>query len=388
MIPRRLWVALALAAAGCGGQQADSGGDGGLQDPTEDGILSLKPGWNVMDPGGDTVCARGAPFRYFVRPGAVNKVLIDFRGGGACWSDATCSVAESLFQEEATEDPWVTDEGRGTGIYDHARPDNPFRDWHHVYIPYCTGDIHWGNSETTYGSGAGAFTIQHKGAVNARAALDWTFENVRAPEQVMVTGCSAGAYGSILWSAHVRRRYPGARVVQLADSGAGVITDTFFQDSYPAWKTLGSYPTWIPGVRPENLTRLPQLYEAIGGAYPDMLLSQYNTAYDEDQTFFFSVMGGGDACEWSRRMRRNVREIAQNTPNFTAYLPGGTQHCILGRDDFYTVETDGMKLVDWVNRMLDGERPPVVACEGAECGAPQRSSTSRNPRLENCADGG
>lgn len=360
-------TALAALSVACSGTTTETDPN---EDP-QDGILGLQPGWNTIEPGGDTVCARGTPYRYFVRPGKVNKLLVEFRGGGACWDDLTCGFADSLFQEDADADPWVVEEDQARGIYDHGRDDNPFKDWHHVYVPYCTGDIHWGNNEMAYGSGADQFTIQHKGSVNVQAVLDWTFENVADPEQVMVTGCSAGAYGSIMWSAHLRNHYEKAKVLQLADSGAGVITETFFQDSFPSWKPEGSYPMWIQGLVPEDLTRLPQLYQAIGGEYPDMILSQYNTQYDEDQAFYFSAMGGGNTYEWSTQMNEHVAEIEATTPNFASYLAGGWEHCIIPRDEFYTVESGGVRLVDWIGEMLEGKEPADVACEADACGAPK-----------------
>lgn len=362
-------LAVAPLAAGCSDEEIDP-----VDSSAEDGIFDLTPGWNTIEPGGDTICSRGTPYRYFVRPGTVNKVVIEFRGGGACWDDLTCAFAKSLFNEEADVDPWVTSEDSPTGIYDHSNEDNPFKDWHHVYIPYCTGDIHWGDNEATYGSGENAFTIQHKGAVNVRAVLDWTYENVTAPEQVMVTGCSAGAYGSIMWSAHVRKHYEKSRVLQLADSGAGVITDTFFQDSFPSWKPESSYPTWMEGVDAASLTRLPQVYEAIGSYYPDMTLSQYNTHYDEDQSFFFAAMGGGDTYAWSDKMNENVDEILDEVPNFASYRAPGYLHCILPRDELYTVESGGVKLVDWINDMVEAPTPESVKdvdCKAGDCGGPE-----------------
>jgi hypothetical protein len=356
---------VAVTAIGCGGAETETNPEPG------DGILSLKAGWNTIEPGGETVCSRGTPYQYFVRPGTVNKLVVEFRGGGACWGPVTCGLADSLFNDKADADPWVVDESQARGIYDHSRDDNPFKDWHHVYVPYCTGDIHWGNNLMTYGEGAEQITIEHKGAVNVQAVLDWTFDNVSSPEQVMVTGCSAGAYGAIMWSAHLRHHYEKAKVLQLADSGAGVITDTFFQDSFPSWKPEGSYPTWIEGLVPQELTRLPQLYQAIGGEYPDMVLSQYNTQYDEDQAFFFSAMGGGNTYEWSTQMNAHVGEIADTVPNFASYLAGGFEHCIIPRDDFYTVESGGVKLVDWLSEMTQGKQPADVACEGDACGAPK-----------------
>lgn len=312
------------------------------------------------------MCSRGTPFSYYVRPGSVNRVVIEFRGGGACWDARTCSVARSLFQESVGEDPWVTSESAAVGIYDHKNPENPFKDWHHVYIPYCTGDIHWGNNVKTYGEGAGAVTIHHKGAVNARAALEWTFANIPSPEKAFVTGCSAGAYGSIMWSAHVRQRYPKAKVYQLGDSGAGIITPTFFQDSYPSWKPESSYPTWIPGLDPAKLDELGNLYAAIGGHYKDMSLAQYSTIFDQDQVFYFQTMGGGRPAEWSEKMKASFKKIEASTPGFHSYIAAGSVHCMLPRAEFYTAKACGRRLVDWVSDQVNDKAPPSISAEG--CG--------------------
>ncbi|WP_437327501.1 pectin acetylesterase-family hydrolase [Sorangium sp. So ce381] len=348
-----------LAVLGCDGTSAEH--DDPSSEP-RDGILSLPSGWNSIEPGGETTCSRGDPFKYFVRPGTVNRLIVEFRGGGACWNATTCSAAGSLFQET------VGDDALATGIYDHENPDNPFKDWHHVYIPYCTGDVHWGDNVATYGEGSQAVTIQHKGAVNVRAVLGWIYENVPAPETIFVTGCSAGAYGAILWSAHLREHYKSASVIEFADSGAGIITETFFRDSLPSWKPEGAYPTWIPGLDPAELSRLSVLYEKIGAYYPDMRLSQYNTAYDEEQAFFFSAMGGGDAQEWSDAMRAEIAEIEASTPNFRSFLAAGTAHCILWRPEFYTLESRGTRLVRWLDGLANGAQPPSVACDA--CGSP------------------
>ncbi|WP_437677719.1 pectin acetylesterase-family hydrolase [Sorangium sp. So ce131] len=357
-----------LAAAGCGGSDVKDPSAGAAPPAA---ILNLPPGWNTVEPGGETTCSRGDPFKYFVRPGTVNRLIVEFRGGGACWNAVTCSAAGSLFQETVTEDPMVINQQGASGIYDHENPDNPFRDWHHVYIPYCTGDIHWGDNVATYGEGSGAVTIRHKGAVNVRAALSWVYENVPAPEKIFVTGCSAGAYGSIMWSAHLREHYKNTSVYQFADSGAGIITETFFEDSFPSWKPQGAYPTWISGLDPAELARLDVLYRTIGNHYPDMRLSQFNTVYDEDQIFFFRAMGGGSAQDWSDAMKASIDQIEASTPNFSSYLAPGSDHCILWRPAFYTVESGGKRLVQWLDELVNGEPPASVACEGDACGAPQ-----------------
>src|SRR5687767_11085004 len=146
-----------------------------------------------------TVCADGSPFRFFVHPGDPAKLLVEFEGGGACWDDASCAV--DIYSRRVQADPGQAEQrGQLVGIYDRRNPENPFRDWTHVYIPYCTGDLHWGSIDKTYTGSSGPFVVPHRGAINATAALSWASENVPAPRQVFVTGCSAGGYGSIFWA--------------------------------------------------------------------------------------------------------------------------------------------------------------------------------------------
>jgi hypothetical protein len=53
------------AAGGSGG-----GGGGGAGLPTKE---QLSAGWNEMVPGGDTICSRGTPYAFFVRPARATR---------------------------------------------------------------------------------------------------------------------------------------------------------------------------------------------------------------------------------------------------------------------------------------------------------------------------
>lgn len=351
----------------------DNGDDNGVDAGTEpDAATGLQEGWNEIKPGGDTTCARGSEYAYFVRKGSVNKVVIDFIGGGACWDAITCSVADAIFQDTVDSVRERIEGGEPTGFYDDQNPANPFKDWYHVVIPYCTGDVHWGDSVTTYNEGQeNAITINHKGAVNSRAVLDWVYGNFADPEQIMVTGCSAGSYGSALWSAYVMQHYPDSEVFQFGDSGAGVITQQFFEDSFPSWNTVASFPTFIPALDPGQVDvqalQLPDLYVGIADFFPDRWLSQYNTIRDENQYFYYQAMGGGAITEWSAMMLASIDEIESRAENFSAFIAPGEQHCILPYDNFYTVEADGVKLTDWLGQMLSAGSVASTRCQGTEC---------------------
>ena len=60
--------------------------------------------------------------------------------------------------------------GYSPGFYDLDNPDNPFNGWTLVHIPYCTGDIHWGDNVVEY---TDDLTIHHKGQVNFKVVMEW-----------------------------------------------------------------------------------------------------------------------------------------------------------------------------------------------------------------------
>ncbi len=326
----------------------------------------LQPGWNEIKMHGDTVCARGGPYSIFVAPGKSNKVVIDFIGGGACWTERSCRLGAGALFDDSIDSLRARVAHGYPGVYDLSKPDNPFRDWFHVTVPYCTGDIHWGNSVATYGTGSAAFVIRHKGAVNARAALEWVYANFPAPERIFVTGCSAGSYGSILWAPYIKQHYGATPLAQLGDSGAGVVTPSFSQDGFPKWNALEAMPAWIPSLDParNDVSQLGvgDMYARIGAFYPDVPLAEFNTRLDGTQSFFYNAMGGGDANEWSRKMLASIASIHAALPTFHSYIADGNQHCVLPDDDYDTLATGGVKFLDWLDGYLDGAPPADVAC--------------------------
>ncbi|MEJ7727751.1 MAG: pectin acetylesterase-family hydrolase [Polyangiaceae bacterium] len=372
-MPTRRLAAPALCAAlafatGCSSEDINPAG--GAPEPT---VPQLAEGWNEFLPGGETICSRGTDYAYWVHPGTVNRVVIDFIGGGACWNELTCSVADAIFQPDVEQVREAVATNALDGIYDKTNTQNPFKDWFHVVVPYCTGDVHWGDAVRTYGEGEGAVTINHKGAVNSRAVLDWVYDNFSAPEHVLVTGCSAGSYGSAMWAPHVMNHYQGSAVTQFGDSGAGIITQEFFQESFPSWNAEQAFPSFIPALDPAQVdildTALPDLYAGVGNYFGEQRVSQYNTAFDENQTFYYTAMGATDGAEgWSQKMYASIDETEQRADNFQSFIASGEQHCILLYDNFYTVNAGGGLLTDWRQGMVDRATPVSPRC--TDCQAP------------------
>jgi len=341
----------------------------------------LKEGWQEIKPGGDTVCSRGTPYSFFARKGSTNNLVIDFQGGGACWSAETCALKGAIFQEDVSDlreiimnsnDPKVR--AKYGGLYDVENKENPFKEWFHVTIPYCTGDIHWGNNKVKYtpkDKKLEAFEVNHKGGSNAKSVLDWIFKNFKSPKKIFVTGCSAGSYGSIIWSSHIAKHYKDAKIYHMGDCGAGIITDDFLKNSFPQWKAEFSMPSWIPTLDPAKVQiedkDLGYLYVSIANHYKNITFSQYNTYQDENQVFYFKAMGAGDPKLWTKRMLESMENIKKSAPNFRSYVAPGKKHCIIPYPEFYKVTSNGVRLVDWIKNMIDGKEVKNVKCKEENC---------------------
>ena len=340
-------------------------------DDLEEGV------WEEMRPAGATVCSRGTPFVFFVRRGRRDRVAIEFQGGGACWSDETCALSKSTFSENidgdrkffaaaadaqrarriATDAPPLPPVGEGddlsSGLVDVA---SEYADWTYIYVPYCTGDLHWGNATVTY---AGGVTIEHRGAVNADAAASWMRQSCPHPTS-SGGGCSAGAYGSLLWGARLAGRTCRAAPASCnSATRASASSPTASSGTYPGWNTAAAFP-WeiVPAEVAGGRTNdelgtsglsLLDLYGYAAAAYPTAMWSQYTSAYDENQAFFYEVMVDGNAKRgettlaqkmgWHQRMRAMYdlslsALLDGSTPNYAMWVAAGDEHCVIPYDRF------------------------------------------------------
>ncbi|MDX2006696.1 MAG: pectin acetylesterase-family hydrolase [Meiothermus sp.] len=328
--------------------------------------IAASSGWQEIAGPEGTMCSDGSPWKFYVALGNPQRIVIDFQGGGACWNDGTCSPQSTTF----TRTLQVGDLRGAQGIYNRASQFNPLRDWTHVFIPYCTADIHVGNNAKQYATA----TVQHKGAVNARAALDWVFRNLTAPQNVFVTGCSAGAYGAAAWSPYIMRQYPNVRVVQLGDAGLGVTNEAFRNVGYANWNITSWLPSFIPELEAvrSNVAGfdLATLYVSTLRAFPNNFMAQYSTALDSVQIGFYGLMKGqtpdqigqATATEWVQGALGNLGRIEQAfAGRFSSYLAPGSQHCVIPRPEFYTLRVGDVSFAEWVARLIQTGSAPDVS---------------------------
>lgn len=333
-------------------------------------------------------CMDGSPYHFFVKRGSVNKVLMYYQGGGACWDQDTCSVPTC----DANVNPNGGDNPNNvrTGFGDRDNPQNPFRDWSIVFVSYCSCDIHFGDAAQDYPR-----HVEHRGFDNAQVALKWARENLPYPEEVFVTGSSAGAYGAFFHGPLLIRAWPKARFSVLADAGNGVITQDFLDGSFPNWGFAANLPDDIPGLK-DVLTDgsgIPGYTKLIAAEFPKAHWAHYSTAYDGGsggQTGFYNLMlqksllGAVNwwegSCAFNRQMTYQARETSAAIPtNYRYYIGTGSRHTMFGSNKVYDDTTGGVPtIVDWVNAMREGSADwKNVECE--DCGLLLSGDVRPNP---------
>lgn len=268
---RPVAVTLAFLAA-CGGRSDE-----------ESGGTPLQPGWNPVQ---GMVCADGSPTGIGVSAGAANRVLVVLSGGGACWSEASCDP--STPRSFGAGDFGIVSLFTASTIFDRALPGTPFADWTMVFVPYCTGDVHAGADVTrTYGARG---TWRHHGRANLDAALSRIASAMPSAEKVVVSGSSAGGFGSLLAYDLARARWPAASKIYLVDdSGPTFVGSDLPQAIRDAWWTSWNLDASVTPLCPGCRADLSELWTALHAAHPADRLSLLTSTQDATMIGFFAV---------------------------------------------------------------------------------------------------
>ncbi len=334
-------------------------------------------------------CSQDTPYSFFYRRGTVNKLLMYYQGGGACWNGISCwALPTCKLEANSGDNPDLV----GTGFADGTEILNIFKDWHVVFTSYCTCDVHWGENDAFYGSGQTTF---HRGRVNAQLTEKFAREHFPNPDAVFVTGSSAGAYGAIMNSTFLMEEvYPAAPFSVLGDAGVGAITKRWLDTNIGNWGLENNFPDFIPGLAlpVEDLSAV-DLWAYTANNYPQHRFAHYTSAYDGGnggQTSFFHVMKEGNnvtewpkwwehQCEWTDCMREVVTDISSRAPNFRHYVSAGSRHTMYGSDKVYNDATGPVPITirDWIEAMIDddvgwvdvdcssgGDCDPIDTCQG------------------------
>lgn len=339
-------------------------------------------------------------FSFYYKPGKEKKLLVFFDGGGSCWDSNTC-VTGQVVAPEGSYVPELKDSVSTQGLFDQNNPQNPYRDWSMVAIPYCTGDIHLGSKDQDYadftgavtGTPGGTVTIHHRGFDNFLYVREWLMQRFDeeggdkkrkgrkddddSVKRLLVTGSSAGAYGAVFSYPHLKQAFPKAEGYLMADAGNGVVSDTLLEQALrqptARWGATNNLVHAIPGL--DGIFDMPPdrfaqgFYTALARYYPQDRFSQYSTLFDVIQTLFYNISLNQNEIgvwfdfvprigPWATQMANNVEVTAAANPNYRFYIAPGCNHTVLRfNDDFYGTQSgQAPSFLSWFKALTkDGE---------------------------------
>ena len=321
--------------------------------------------WQTITPGGDTQCSDGSPYRFHVRQADPERLLLFFNGGGACWTGQTCDPRGNPTYRVTSGPGSGNDPREYSGAFALENPENPFREWSQVFISYCTGDVHLGQTTARFTRDDGSeFKVRHNGRRNAESALAWVEQELAQPQKILVAGGSAGALSSPLYAAFIAHRYPDAEILQFGGGAAGYRVPSMTA----LWQQWGAVPVMedlLSVAKLENEALRPvDLYALAGTSAPGVQFYTYDNAFDATQESFMGLLGAPGPL--LPGLDANLEEMRESLNGYRSFVAAGRFHTLLRFDELYTRETGGVRAVDWVEAMLAGSAANVH-CEPQEC---------------------
>jgi hypothetical protein len=372
-------------------------------------------GWDFHEGG---LCRDGSPAGFFVHFSATNsdKLYIYLEGGGACDSATFCThnpanmettfsggaasqgqtIAGSLEFSTTPQVPYVASGGYSPGIFDFTNTANPFKDWNAVYVPYCTGDVHFGTVENVdvpdQGVTAGVKAQHFVGHLNLKkyiAQIVPTFPNL---SQVLLTGASAGGFATGLNYGMVQDTFGKVPVIILDDSGPAMSTTYVPACLQKQWRTLWGFDAALPSDCAEcslsdgsGLTNVDYywlekyktarvgLVSTVQDEVIRLFFSQGDTSCKSDDATILTLdqASGGFTGKMYTQGLDDVLSTLQCTGRFASYYIGGTNskymhptyHQHIFRDEFYQAITNDGKTTmaqwasDFVNDKIENVGP-------------------------------
>lgn len=286
--------------------------------------------------GDGPLCLRGGEYTMATKDSGGDELVIFLQGGGACWS-TFCAATE-------VADPGILE----FGILDQTLPNNPITGWNVAYLPYCDGSVFSGDVDFD-DDGDGTIDRYQRGLRNLSASLDVIVNTFPAPSRILLTGVSAGGFGTDYALPLVRKLYPDVPIELINDSGVGVSKPGFTDDLAAEWNAEAFIPESCSDCIDEegHLTNyhIYQLDED-----PNLRVGFMSTKQDTVIADVF-VMIGGPAFE--EELLPEMAEIEEAHPDrFRSLIANGNAHTFLQTQ--WDLAVGNTTVADWVADMLAG----------------------------------
>ena len=241
-----------------------------------------------------------------------------------------------------------------------------------MYLPYCDGSLFAGDVDrvlpaSALGEPGDSVLKYQRGLQNLTSALDIAVAEFPNPDRILLTGVSAGGFGTIVALPLVRFYYPNTEILIFNDSGVGVAKDgnpDFINETFLAgWNAQSIIPASCTDCTSNG--HVTRLIEWQLEADPNVTMSALSFSTDFVIATTFLMIPTAD---FTASLLSETGRIAETYPErYKRFVPVGASHtAILVPDaeaaagllpiDVGHLETEmgGANVLDWFTAMLDG----------------------------------
>jgi len=320
-------------------------------------------------PRDDTFCRDGSTTGIGIRFLPDTKaVMIYLQGGGACYDAKSCTqnanapIAGASFTREDFND-WVATLGN-QGVFNTTNPSNPVARWNHVYIPYCTGDLHGGARKGARIPGV-AGPQEFVGFRNLKNSLKLLASYFHNAEDVALVGASAGGFGVLVNYPQVVEAFGGRSVAALVDS-APIIPESAIKTSCFQRKLIQTFDLQLPPRCPEcadpSKGGLVNIYRFLSRAYPHGRFAFASADADLAGVILYNdeslACNGTGVNIFNYRLSLYALRDKYIGYDWATFLPGGLQHTMTQSDALYLERKyQGVSAAEWLGRI--NYKPPL-----------------------------
>ncbi len=331
------------AKGGSGGAATGGNGGAGLGKP----IDAPAGQWSWID-FDDAFCANGSTTGIGINPGPKSeRLLIYMRGGGACWDHESCYVKKLAVAIESgfgASDFNYADPFINSGMFDRSDATNPFKDASYVFVPYCTGDLHAGNTVTNHGGKP----TSHVGFANMGAFLNRLVPTFPAIKQVVLSGGSAGGFGATMNWDRTQIAF-GQRVDMIDDSGPWLPNPYLPEALEQKFRTAWGIDANLPSGCASCLDKLDTIYTHVANKYPASRGALLSYMVDPVVAAYFGI-SLAEFTEGLVTLAPAINALA----NSHYFGKAGSNHVLL-KAGWAKVSQSGVTLKQWITQMVDDD---------------------------------
>lgn len=297
------------------------------------------------------VCGNGMAYKVWVdtQNTEPTKLAVEFMGGGACWSLATCYGPNLR--------AWVHPLPKIVSKMNvMLNKKGPLTKHSALYFPYCTADVFAGNHVAKYQLRS---KVHHVGYSNIQKTIDYLQKkkviNFSQIEDIVLYGSSAGGIGSLLHSYTFDQVVPKSAKRTIISDSPGLHFGRRFWTKFTD-KTLSDFKIAFKKVSLRLDTGDGMLAQKI--PYVCKKLSNWNIGILQGaRDIVMSTVFGNISAKDHRHLvysKKGISAVTERITNCSSWTPDNRYHAFLLFPERANLEAEGVSALEYGTQIYNG----------------------------------